>query len=146
MRLAALAWLITLAFAGEAAANAFWAVNTRDADRAAAWYARNLGLEREERMPPVGDVTDVRIVRGHLGVAEIIERAGSPAPRDGSGDRPGLFKIGFTVDDLDAWVARWRTNGVTIVAGPFRNASGPANVVIRDADGNLLQAFEAPKP
>jgi hypothetical protein len=52
----------------------------------------------------------------------------------------GIFKAGVLVDDVAATVARLRARGVVIAFGPYpKRPDQPANAIIRDDAGNLIQ-------
>ena len=52
----------------------------------------------------------------------------------------GLFKVGVTIDDFDATLAALKSRGVEIAYGPYpKRPDQPANVIIRDNAGNLIQ-------
>ncbi len=52
----------------------------------------------------------------------------------------GIVKEGVIVEDLDAAVALLRARDVPIVYGPYpASAEQPANLIIRDLEGNLIQ-------
>src|SRR5437899_13082283 len=60
--------------------------------------------------------------------------------RDGAISVHGIVKVGVTVDDFDATLAALRARGVDIAYGPYpKRPDQPANVIIRDSDGNLVQ-------
>jgi catechol 2,3-dioxygenase-like lactoylglutathione lyase family enzyme len=56
--------------------------------------------------------------------------------------RRGSVQLGFTVDDVDAFVTDARTAGVTILQEPFRERSGRA-AVVADPDGYPIR-IESP--
>lgn len=130
-----LAWLL---LAGAAQAQSFWAVRSPDAARTADWYRTHLDLTPDAPVQPEGSGLTIIILRGPLAVVEVIQDPAAAAP---AGRSTGLFKAGLVVTGLDAWLARWRAAGVTVVAGPFDDPAGRM-AVIRDGDGVTLQVLE----
>jgi hypothetical protein len=54
----------------------------------------------------------------------------------------GIFKVGVTVDDLDATLALLQSRAIPIAIGPFpKRPDQPANAIIRDNAGNYIQIF-----
>ena len=58
--------------------------------------------------------------------------------------RPGSFQLGFSVDDVDALVARARALGVPIFQDPYDEASARV-AIISDPDGYPVQVVSDPK-
>jgi predicted enzyme related to lactoylglutathione lyase len=52
--------------------------------------------------------------------------------------RPGSVQLGFTVDDVDAFVTDAETAGVTVLQDPYQERSGRI-AVIADPDGYPIQ-------
>jgi catechol 2,3-dioxygenase-like lactoylglutathione lyase family enzyme len=60
--------------------------------------------------------------------------------KDGALSVHGIFNIRMMVDDFDATLATLRARGVEIAYGPYpKRPDQPANVIIRDNAGNLIQ-------
>jgi predicted enzyme related to lactoylglutathione lyase len=58
--------------------------------------------------------------------------------------RPGSFQLGFSVDDVDALVARARALGAPIFQDPYDEASARV-AIISDPDGYPVQVVSDPK-
>jgi catechol 2,3-dioxygenase-like lactoylglutathione lyase family enzyme len=56
---------------------------------------------------------------------------------------PGSVQLGFTVDDVDAFVTDARTLGVVVLQEPYRHNSGRI-AVIADPDGYPIQIATPP--
>ena len=55
----------------------------------------------------------------------------------------GFFKIGFLVDEFDAWVNRLREAEVEIHGRVVTDKNlGKRMLIIKDPDGNRIQLFE----
>lgn len=134
-------------FAGAAQGKSFIAVSTADADRAAAWYERHLDLKVVSRVnrKAADDPAEARILDGEAVMVEVLQHkdASAPSPAADAYLRHGHFKAGFQVKDLDSWLARWRSAGVSIRAS-FCDMDIPM-AVIEDGDGNLLHVLGPPK-
>ena len=126
---------------------AYFALSVPDLDASTKWYVEKLGLRVTMRVPRT-DATRARValLQGGGLTVELIQhddavplRALRPA-RDGAISVHGIVKVGVTVDDFDATLAALRARGVDIAYGPYpKRPDQPANVIIRDSDGNLVQ-------
>ncbi len=112
---------------------------TRDVDRAVAFYTQHLGFELKHRQGSAfasvacGDVD--------LLLSGAASSGAQPLP-DGQQQTPGGWnRLVLAVDDLPAVVESLRTRGV-----PFRNdiVSGPGGkqIQVLDPDGNPIELFE----
>ena len=129
------------------ATGAFFAISVPNADSSRAWYVEKLGM-RVTMETPRRDGTRVVVVSGGGLTVEIMERDGAVPFRTAA---PGIshttmvhgtFKAGLFVEDFDGTLARLRERGVDIARGPVPARDGqPANVIIRDNAGNLIQLF-----
>ena len=130
-----------------ASGRTFFALSVADLAATSRWYQEKLGMQPLLQLPKRGGAEGV--VLGGAGlVVELIAREGSrPLRAVDPGiahdlDVHGLFKVGFFVDDFDAAVANLRARGVEFAFGPFpARTEQPANVGIRDREGNLIQIF-----
>ncbi|HEV8402946.1 MAG TPA: VOC family protein [Candidatus Limnocylindrales bacterium] len=130
---------------GLSAVGGFFAVSVADLPSSAAWYADKLGLTEAPQQPPANGATVVILRGAGLTVELIHQDAGvslaSVAPR--LTDRTllhGFVKAGVIVDDFDATVAWLHARSVPIAYGPFpATADQPANLIIADNEGNLIQ-------
>ena len=110
-----------------------------DVDAAIAFYTDHFGFQvNMSAAPAFADVT-----RGNLRLllSGPASSAGRPMP-DGAVPEPGGWnRIHFIVDDLDAEVARLRSDGVRfrndVVTGP-----GGRQILIEDPAGNVVELFQ----
>jgi catechol 2,3-dioxygenase-like lactoylglutathione lyase family enzyme len=120
-------------------AKGFIALTTRDAGRLIAWYRANLDLKVVRTIRPQGANLTIAILDGPLATVEIIARSDARPADPQPERRVGIFKAGFTVDDLTPWIARWRAAGLVFAAGPFDDDQPPLrSVILADPDGNLI--------
>lgn len=122
--------------------HSFIAVQVRDVDEAARWYADVLGLRPLKRLDDDQGRFAIRLLaRGGL-VVELIDMpttVEAPEPRVF-----GLFKAGFYVDDVDAAHARMVRHGVDADEQVFTDETLAArSFLLRDPEGNRLQVFQA---
>lgn len=144
-----------LAFAGPAAAqsetghvaqaeirgSSFFAVKVSDADTAARWYAETLDLSEVNRIDDEGGRFAIRLLAGPGLAVEVIQQVGASAA--GEGPTLGLFKVGFSVDDIEAFHALLRRRSVDVDERIFTDvALGARSFVFRDLEGNRIQVFE----
>jgi catechol 2,3-dioxygenase-like lactoylglutathione lyase family enzyme len=118
-----------------------------DLDRARRFYVEVLGfvVDRELSVPdeataallgvgPPANLTAVYLQRGPF-VLELLhfDRDGNPAAADRPFNAPGLTHLSFSVDDLDATIARVPDAGGEVVTRL------PGVAMVRDPDGQLLE-------
>jgi len=124
-----------------------FALSVADLDASAKWYVEKLGLRVTMRVPRT-DATRARValLQGGGLAVELVQHddavpLGSLQPkRDGAISLQGIFKVGVTVEDFEKTLATLRARGVDIAYGPYpKRPDQPANVIIRDGDGNLIQ-------
>lgn len=128
------------------ARGAFLAISVPNADSSRAWYMSKLGMREIFRSGQNG--VRVIVLSGGGLTVEILEKAGSMPLRTAAPtitDQTlvhGPFKAGVYVENFDLTIQRLRQRGVPIYLGPFPPANGlPANALIRDNYGNLIQFF-----
>ena len=131
------------------ASGAFFALSVADLPTAAAWYQRVFGLRvvLDQSRPGAGQPAVVALEGGGL-VVELVHRGDAkppeqlaPAPRDRAGVL-GPFKVGLVVRDFDRALATLRRRGAMVAFGPYPAHDGQRpNVILRDAEGNLIQLF-----
>ncbi len=129
------------------ATGAFFALSVSDLKASTQWYEQKLGLKVLKQVPKKDGVA-VAILEGGGLMVELIERDGAvslmkaaPMVKDNT-YLEGIFKAGAIVDDFEKTVASLKSHGVEIAYGPFAAKGGePANVIVRDNDGNLIQFF-----
>ena len=102
------------------------------------FYTTHLGFKVHTNFPAFADVT-----RGNLRLllSGPDSSAGRPMP-DGAKPGPGGWnRIHFIVPDIDAEVARLRSEGVTfrneVVKGP-----GGSQILLQDPAGNVIELFQ----
>ena len=120
-----------------------FALSVPDLDASVRWYSEKLGLRQVMRQPR-NDQTRAAVVvleGGGLTVELVKHDDAKPSSRaPGPETSHGIFKVGLTVDDFDATLATLRARGVEIAMGPWpKRSDQPANVMIRDNAGTLIQ-------
>jgi catechol 2,3-dioxygenase-like lactoylglutathione lyase family enzyme len=124
-----------------------FALSVADIAASTRWYVEKLGLEVIMHVPRT-DATRAQVTMlqgGGLSVELVQHDDAVPlgsltTPKNGAIDVHGIFKVGVTVEDFDATLAALRARGVDIAYGPYPKRTGqPANVIIRDNAGNLIQ-------
>ena len=126
---------------------AAFALSVADIEASTRWYAEKLGLTVIMRVPRTEETrAQVTVLRGGGLLVELIQHddakpLGSVLPPGrGALYLHGVFKVGVFVDDFDATLAALRARGVEVAIGPFpKRPDQPANVIIRDNAGNLIQ-------
>ena len=127
----------------------FFALSVADLDASTRWYTEKLGLKVIRQMPHT-DATrsSMALLQGGGLTVELVRQDDAqplgkllPAGR-GTLYVYGIFKVGVVVNDFDRTLAALRARGVEVAIGPFPKRPGqPANVILRDNAGNLLQVF-----
>jgi catechol 2,3-dioxygenase-like lactoylglutathione lyase family enzyme len=109
-----------------------------DVDAAVDFYTAHLGFKERTKFPPFADVT-----RGNLRLllSGPDSSAGRPMP-DGAVPAPGGWnRIHLIVGDLEAEVARLKSEGVKfrndVVKGP-----GGSQILLEDPSGNFVELFQ----
>jgi catechol 2,3-dioxygenase-like lactoylglutathione lyase family enzyme len=124
-----------------------FALSVADIDASARWYVETLGLEITKQIART-DATRARvtILEGGGLMVELVQHDDAVALRsvlplkEGALSVHGIFKVGVTVDDFEKTLAAMRARGVEIAFGPYpKRPDQPANVIIRDNAGNLIQ-------
>jgi catechol 2,3-dioxygenase-like lactoylglutathione lyase family enzyme len=138
------------------AAHGYLAFSVVDIDAGVKWYREKLGLRTLFYAPRTEAVhASAAFLQGGELFVELVQVDGAAdlsrylPPRqiaEGAGRQyiHGLFKAGAVVDDFNQAVATLRARGVAIVDGPRPTKSGqPANVTIRDYEGNRIPLLDA---
>ena len=127
---------------------AFFALSVQDIQASGAWYREKLGLKVLLHPPRGGGPGEVLILEGGGLIVELIQHDDARAlgklnpPVSDPFYLHGFFKSGVFVANLDAALALLKQRGVTIVHGPYAaNDNIPANFIISDNAGNLIQVF-----
>lgn len=116
--------------------------NVRDVDVSARWYEQILGMVREDRAAPSGDIrTSMRFGQNKINLRPLSATQQDwftgQSPCAGSDDL--CFLTQAHPDDV---ATHFQQNGVEIVLGPTTKsgARGPiCSVYVRDPDGNLIE-------
>ncbi|HEY4188777.1 MAG TPA: VOC family protein [Candidatus Limnocylindrales bacterium] len=123
----------------------YFAVSVADLDASQRWYEEKLGLD-VVLQPPAASGVAIVVLRGEGLIVELIHQDTGVSPADvvpALADRTllhGFAKAGAIVGDLDAVLAQLRARGVPIKFGPYAATSDqPANLIIEDNEGNLIQ-------
>jgi predicted enzyme related to lactoylglutathione lyase len=129
---------------------AFIALSVAKLEPAMEWYGKLFGLTTAMRFDMPDHSGRIAILRSPHFLVELIEHKGAAAPpADIAKDRfkeHGIFKAGFHVPDIDAFLEALEAHGATLDTGIINSkALGLRFIVFKDNEGNLLQAFEAPK-
>ncbi len=131
----------------ESVTGSFFALSVADVASSSRWYSENLGLEVVMEVPKGDGQPGVIVLEGGGLIVELIAHdqaapLSSIAPGRDAMFVHGIFKVGVIVEDFEGTLARLRDRGVEIALGPFpAQADQPANVLIRDNAGNLIQIF-----
>jgi catechol 2,3-dioxygenase-like lactoylglutathione lyase family enzyme len=124
----------------------FFALSVSDLDASLAWYADKLGL-RVVMRAPMTDGAAATVLQGGGLTVELVKRAGArPLGEAAAVNDPmlvhGIFKVGVVIDSYEKTLAMLKARSVQIALGPFTaRGDQPANVLIRDNAGNLIQLF-----
>ena len=125
-----------------AASGAFFALSVADMAASRAWYVEKLGLNVSLEVARTdASKTAVTVLQGG-GLTVELARHDDAVPRTSSEavQTFGAFKVGLVVNNFDAALSALQSRGVQIAFGPFpRQGNQPANVIIRDNSGNLIQ-------
>jgi catechol 2,3-dioxygenase-like lactoylglutathione lyase family enzyme len=127
---------------------AFFALSVADLKASTDWYREKFGM-KVTMQTPKQDGNQAVVLEGGGVMVELIRRdAAQPLAKLTSGMKDntlvyGFFKAGVVVDDLEETLKGLRARGVEIAMGPFPAKDNvPANVIVRDNAGNLIQFFE----
>ncbi|MGH7679699.1 MAG: VOC family protein [Gemmatimonadaceae bacterium] len=131
---------------------AFFALSVPDRTASTRWYREKLGLQVIMDAPRSDQTrASVTVLRGGGLTVELVQhddaapRQAQRPDRSGAMFVHGIAKVGVQVEDFDAALANLRARGVDIAMGPFpKHADQPANVIIRDNAGNLIQILGKP--
>ena len=124
-----------------------FALSVADMEASTKWYVDKLGLRVTMRLPRNDNTrASVSLLQGGGLTVELIKDDDAvslhrllPANK-GAVSVHGIAKVGVTVDDFEKTLAALRARDVEIAYGPFpKRPDQPANVIIRDNAGNLIQ-------
>lgn len=126
-------------------AGSMFAVSVGDLDASARWYSETFGLKIVDRQR-TPDNTGIALLQGGGLIVELIQHAKAAGRPESARQDPvllrGFFKVGLIVEDFDATLAALKKRGVQIAFGPYpARPNQPANAIIRDNEGNLIQLF-----
>jgi catechol 2,3-dioxygenase-like lactoylglutathione lyase family enzyme len=122
----------------------FYAISVRNIDEAVTWYTQHLGFEVESRGG--NDERKGALLSrsgAMLELGEFVDATSREELRSGlqSHEVFGIFKLGFTTENLDASFEFLEERGVEVFF-PIVNASdGNRTFGIRDMEGNIIQFF-----
>lgn len=127
----------------EAVTGSFFAISVPDLQASTKWYTEKFGLRSIMSVPKQPGAVGLNVLQGNGLTVEIQQHDGAePVTRGAPSDRQGIFKVGIYVKDFDATLANLRARGVTIAMGPWpRRSDQPAQVIVRDTSGTLIQFF-----
>lgn len=127
----------------------FSAIIVSDINASMSWYESHFGFEKVNLIENEARGFKMGNMKNDGAWIEFIELASTLMPNDIIKDKPrgtrigGYFKFGFTVQDLDAWVAKLKKANVTfrgdVVTDPL---SKMRMIIVLDPDGNRVQLFE----
>ena len=126
---------------------AFIGVSVADLGTSSRWYQEKFGLT--VTMPPTGTPeARATVLEGGGLTVELMQhsrarplRTAAPSVQ-ANYEIHGIFKAGFYVENFDRTLTELRRRGVEVAMGPFpKRDNQPANVILRDNAGNLLQLF-----
>lgn len=127
----------------------FSAIIVNDIDTSINWYKQHLDFNVIHRFQSEdNEFRQASIVCGNI-LIELIEIKSSVTADELLKNKPkrtmidGFFKIGFLVDEFDAWVNRLREAEVEIHGRVVTDKNlGKRMLIIKDPDGNRIQLFE----
>ncbi len=145
MRYSVLWAAVALALAAPAGAasaepphKAFLAIRVRDAEAAAAWYARTFDLTLANRFSAAA--YEQRILQGQGLIVELVQLKSKMPPADPAA--LGFTKGGYVVADFDGAIRRWRADGVTFLGRIIYDDKLKLHAAaLRDPDGNMIQVY-----
>lgn len=114
-------------------------IKTTDVEGSLRFYCEFLGLDRLEDVEIMGktfyfvgnDTIKIEIEAGNPGDTQADPRT-----------ETGLYHLSFTVDDLEAIIARCREVGVNILLEPFASQPDRKTAFIEGPDGVFLQLIQ----
>lgn len=122
----------------------FFALSVADAAASARWYQEALELKVLRDFQPPGTTIHVVLLKSDALMIELLQH-GEAKPRTQAPEAylvHGIFKVGFSVPDLDATVRALKAKGVTfsyeITQDP---ATGLRFAICKDREGNEIQIF-----
>lgn len=122
----------------------FVALSVADMEQSVTWYRQVFGFAvvREMDLPERG--ITIRLLSRDGALLELIHDARAmPAGDDPRFLRHGVFKFGFLVPDLAAFVTTLESVGVPLRGEIFEEADvGTRALQIADPDGNVIQVFQ----
>ena len=127
------------------ARGAFLGLSVPDVQASASWYSEKLGLQVIFQPPPSGPSTVIVLEGGGLIVELLQDNRAVPLSQAAPSISAnylvhGIFKAGVVVKQYDKLVTALQERGIPIALGPFpETAEQPANLLIRDNAGNLIQ-------
>ena len=114
----------------------FITLHSVDLERSIAFYSRVLGMTLARRFAPRPGMEIAFMDGGNIEVEFIHD--GNPV------EIPAGVSLGFNVEDMDATVARLKTEGVEILTGPDTMPNGVRLLRARDCHGLDLGFVQQP--
>ncbi len=121
------------------------ALNVADVARAEAFYVGLLGFAVEWRPDP--DNLYLRLGDDNLALHRFAPKSADDTRAFAERQGQHLAHLGIVVarpDDVDAWAAQLRANGVTLSAEPRTHRDGARSFYFADPDGNEIQLLYHP--
>jgi hypothetical protein len=119
---------------------AFFALSVAELEASAKWYAEKVGLAVEMRTK--SGKTSVLVLSGNGLTVELLRHDDAADLGKDALLAHGFIKAGLVVGNLDKTLAELKARNVPIAFGPYpAKPNAPANFIIRDNAGNLIQFF-----
>ena len=122
----------------------FFALSVADAAAEARWYQEVLGLKVQRDFRPPGTAIHVVLLKSDALMIELLQHP-EAKPLTQAPDRflvHGIFKVGFSVPDLDATVQALKAKGVVFIYEITKDpATGLRFAICKDREGNEIQIF-----
>ncbi len=113
-------------------------LNVADAERAADWYAENLGFERSwEFTTPDGDTRNLYVADGNGVELQLADTEGADEFEEGT----AYDHLAVSVDDVDAAFERIDHHGV-VKEPADQPAAGARTAFLKDPDGHTVELVQ----
>lgn len=124
---------------------AFSAISVYDIDKAIAWYKQYLGFQLESQ--GANEHRKGALLTRPGAILEICEFVGATSreaiqPGLESHQLFGIFKLGFTTDNLDDTFTFLEAEGANIFFPIVEASDGNRTFGIKDIEGNIIQFFD----
>ncbi|MCI4336104.1 MAG: VOC family protein [Thermoplasmata archaeon] len=116
-------------------------ITVADIDASIAFYTGALGLEFERRRKIPENKAEIAFVRDPLSDARVELTHWEEKPHIEAGEQ--LDHLAFQTDDLDAFLATARSQGVRVAKEPYRLVGGTSRIAfILDPDNVWIEVIE----